>query len=108
MRLATGHLRPDLGRVRVCGHDSWGAEARRHVGYAPDADAFYEEMSGRQFVEALARLSGYPRRQARQRTEEVLELVGMSERADRRLRGYSKGMRQRIKLRRPSSTTRNC
>lgn len=98
MRLATGHLRPDLGRVSVHGHDAWNAQARRHVGYAPDVDSFYEEMSGRQFVEALARLSGFSRRDARQRTEEILELVGMKERADRRLRGYSKGMRQRIKL----------
>lgn len=98
MRLATGHLRPDLGRVRVCGLDPWQAEARRHVGYSPDGDAFYEDMSGRQFLEALARLCGYPARHARRRTEEVLEVVGMKDRANRRLRGYSKGMRQRIKL----------
>jgi ABC-2 type transport system ATP-binding protein len=68
------------------------------VGYCPEVNTFYEEMSGRQFVEAMARLCGYPRAEARWRTEQTLELVGMSDRADRRLRGYSKGMRQRIKL----------
>jgi len=98
MRLATGHLRADLGRVLVCGHDAWSSEAKRHVGYCPDVDAFYEEMSGRQFIEAMGRLSGYSRADAQQRTAEVLDLVGMADRADRRLRGYSKGMRQRIKL----------
>jgi ABC-2 type transport system ATP-binding protein len=98
MRLITGQLRPDLGQVRVCGHDAWSAAARRHVGYCPDVDVFYEEMSGRQFVEAMARLSGYPARAARERTEATLELVGMAGRAERRLKGYSKGMRQRIKL----------
>jgi ABC-2 type transport system ATP-binding protein len=98
MRLATGQLRPDLGAVRVCGHDAWSCDAKRHVGFCPDADSFYEEMSGRQFVEAMARLNGYPRAEARRRTEATLELVGMADRADRRLRGYSKGMRQRIKL----------
>jgi ABC-2 type transport system ATP-binding protein len=98
LRLATGQLRPDLGSVRVRGLDPWSAPARRHVGYCPDTDTFYEEMSGKQFVETRARLCGYPAPEARRRTAEVLELVGMADRAGRRLRGYSKGMRQRIKL----------
>ena len=45
LRLATGQLRPDLGRVRVFGLDAWTAAAKRHVGYCPEIDAFYEEMS---------------------------------------------------------------
>jgi ABC-2 type transport system ATP-binding protein len=98
MRLLTGQLRPDLGRVRVRGHDAWTAAAKRHVGYCPDVDAFYEEMSGRQFVEAMARLCGYPRAEARRRAGAALELVGMDGRDGRRVRGYSKGMRQRVKL----------
>jgi ABC-2 type transport system ATP-binding protein len=98
LRLATGQLRPDLGSVRVRGRDAWSAAAKRHVGNCPDIDSFYEEMSGRQFVLAMARLCGFSRREANKRTEEVLELVGMTGRAERRLRGYSKGMRQRIKL----------
>jgi ABC-2 type transport system ATP-binding protein len=98
MRLITGQLRPDLGRVEVHGRDAWSTAARRHVGYCPEVDAFYEEMSGWQFVEAMARLCGYPRREARQRIETVLARVGMQGRADRCVRGYSKGMRQRIKL----------
>src|SRR5262249_11699001 len=99
MRLAAGQLRPYLGQVRVCGVEAWHAAARRHVGYSPDVDSFYEEMSGRQFVETMARLCGYPRREARRRTAETLELVGMAgPHAERRVRGYSKGMRQRIKV----------
>jgi ABC-2 type transport system ATP-binding protein len=98
LRLAAGQIRPDLGSVTVGGQDAWAAEGKRHVGYCPELDTFYEEMSGRRFVETMARLCGYPRAEARRRTEEVLELVGMAGRADARLRGYSKGMRQRIKL----------
>ncbi len=98
MRLATGRLRPDLGTVCVRGLDSWSAAAKRHIGYCPDTDTFYDEMSGRQFVRTMARLHGYSRREAEQRTEDVLRLVGMEGRADRNIRGYSKGMRQRIKL----------
>jgi ABC-2 type transport system ATP-binding protein len=98
LRLATGQLRPSLGRVEVHGHDAWSAAAKRHVGYCPEVDAFYEDMSGRQFVETLARLCGFSAAIARQQTADALELVGMTGRADRRLRGYSKGMRQRIKM----------
>jgi ABC-2 type transport system ATP-binding protein len=82
----------------VCGVDTWTAEGKSHIGYCPDVDRFYEDMSGRQFVETMARLTGYSGREARRRTEETLELVGMADRSRRRLRGYSKGMRQRIKL----------
>jgi ABC-2 type transport system ATP-binding protein len=98
LRLATGQLRPSLGTVEVCGLDAWGAAAKRFVGYCPDVDAFYETMSGRQFVETMARLCGFPAREARRRAGAALEQVGMAGRAERRLRGYSKGMRQRIKL----------
>jgi ABC-2 type transport system ATP-binding protein len=98
MRLITGQLRPDLGEIEVLGHRAWSTAAKRHVGYCPEVDSFFEEMSGRQFVEAMARLCGYLRREARQRTEAALERVGMAGRAERCVRGYSKGMRQRIKL----------
>jgi ABC-2 type transport system ATP-binding protein len=98
MRLITGQLRPDLGQIEVQGLPAWSAAAKRHVGYCPDGDSFYEEMSGRQFVECLARLCGWTAAESRRRTESVLELVGMTAQAHRVVRGYSKGMRQRIKL----------
>ena len=98
LRLATGQLRPDLGSVHVRGQDAWTVAAKRLVGYCPEVDSFYEEMSGRNFVECMARLCGYAKQEARRRTEAALELVQMEDRADRRLRGYSKGMRQRIKI----------
>jgi ABC-2 type transport system ATP-binding protein len=98
IKLLTGHLRPSLGGVHVYGLRAWQASAKSHIGYCPDSDAFYEEMSGRSFVTALARMRGMGRRQAAGRTEQVLDQVGMADRADRPLASYSKGMRQRIKL----------
>jgi ABC-2 type transport system ATP-binding protein len=98
MRLATGQLRPDLGSVRVLGHDAWHPQAKRHVGYSPEVDRFYEEMSGRQFIRTLARLCGFSRAAAYDRAEQVLTMVGMADQSERRLQGYSKGMRQRIKV----------
>jgi ABC-2 type transport system ATP-binding protein len=98
LRLATGQLRPSLGRVTVRGIDAWDWRAKARVGYCPDNDAFYEDMAGREFVRSMARLCGFDKAEANRRTESVLQRVGMSDRADRKLRGYSKGMRQRVKL----------
>jgi ABC-2 type transport system ATP-binding protein len=98
IKLLAGQLRPSLGEVLVRGLSAWSAAAKAHVGYCPDVDAFFEEMSGRRFVQTMARLHGLSARAAAERTEEVLAEVDMSDRSDRRLRGYSKGMRQRIKL----------
>jgi ABC-2 type transport system ATP-binding protein len=98
IKLLTGQLRPSLGSVKVAGHHAWSAAAKRHVGYCPDSDSFYEEMSGRQFVETMGRLHGMEREEAAERTDAILSRVGMRERAERPLAGYSKGMRQRIKL----------
>jgi ABC-2 type transport system ATP-binding protein len=98
LRLATGQLKPSLGRVTVRGVDAWDWRAKALVGYCPDNDAFYEDMPGREFVRSMARLCGFDRTEANRRTEMVLERTGMADRADRKLGGYSKGMRQRIKL----------
>ncbi len=98
IRLLTGQVRPSLGQVGIRGRNAWSAAAKSHIGYCPDVDAFYEEMSGRRFLRVLARLHGLSRQPAFERTEEVLHEVGMADRAERPLASYSKGMRQRIKL----------
>jgi ABC-2 type transport system ATP-binding protein len=98
IKLLTGQLRPSIGQVRIDGRRAWSASSKRYVGYCPDVDAFYEEMSGRAFVRTMARLHGFGKNVARQRTEDKLAQVGMTDRADRPLASYSKGMRQRIKL----------
>jgi ABC-2 type transport system ATP-binding protein len=98
LRMANGQLKPTLGRVSIRGVDASDWRARRLVGYCPDIDAFYEDLSGRRFVWVMARMCGYSRAEATRRTEAVLDRVGMRDRADRILRGYSKGMRQRVKL----------
>src|SRR5688500_3420040 len=98
MKLASGQLRPSLGEVLVGDNSAWSTRAKRDFGYSPDIDRFYEEMTGREFVETMARLYGYPGREARRRTQRVLEDVGMADRSERRIAGCSHGMRQRIKL----------
>ncbi|MGZ3434293.1 MAG: ATP-binding cassette domain-containing protein, partial [Isosphaeraceae bacterium] len=99
LQLATGQLRPSQGEVRVLGHRPWNnAGLNRLIGLCPERDAFFEWMTGREFLTACGTLAGLGRQGARAAAERVLEQVGMTEHADRSVRGYSKGMRQRTKL----------
>jgi ABC-2 type transport system ATP-binding protein len=98
LKLASGQLRPSLGQTRIGDHPAWSTAAKEHLGYSPDINSFYEEMTGREFVYTMAKLHGYSARRARERTDIALEQVGMSDRAGRRIAGCSHGMRQRIKL----------
>ncbi len=98
MRLASGQVWPDLGHVLVGSEIATSYAGKMHIGYCPDHDRFYEDMSGREFVRVMAGITGYSTRDAKARTARALEIVGMADRADRRISGYSKGMRQRIKL----------
>jgi ABC-2 type transport system ATP-binding protein len=99
LQLATGQLRPSQGNVLVLGQTVWGNPGLNHyLGLCPEQDAFWEWMTGRDFIFTCARLTGFSREESRARTERALEMVRMTDPADRAIRGYSKGMRQRIKL----------
>jgi ABC-2 type transport system ATP-binding protein len=99
LQLATGQLRPSQGSVRVLGQPTWSNPAlMRHIGLCPEQDAFYEWMTGFDFVSTCARLTGMSRRAAAAATEKSLATVGMTQNMHRAIGGYSKGMRQRTKL----------
>ncbi len=99
LQLATGQLRPSQGTVRVLNQEVWNnAALNRHIGLCPEQDAFYEWMTGWDFVNTCARLSGMHGQSAKEATGQSVEAVGMTPYMDRAIRGYSRGMRQRIKL----------
>jgi ABC-2 type transport system ATP-binding protein len=99
LQLATGQLRPSQGAVRVLGQSVWDNPAlNRLIGLCPEQDAFYEWMTGRDFVRTCARLSGMGRGEASDAADRAMDQVGMTENMNRAVRGYSKGMRQRTKL----------
>jgi ABC-2 type transport system ATP-binding protein len=99
LQLATGQLAPSQGRVRVLGRDAWNCPAlNSHIGLCPEQDAFYEWMTGWDFVFTSARLGGLSRPAAHDAAKRTLDAVGMTKHKDRVVRGYSKGMRQRTKL----------
>jgi ABC-2 type transport system ATP-binding protein len=99
LQLATGQLQPSQGTVRVLGQPVWNnAALMRQIGLCPEQDAFWEWMTGFDFVRTCARLTGMSRRAASEAAGRALATVGMTEHQDRAIRGYSKGMRQRTKL----------
>ncbi|MBS1721152.1 MAG: ABC transporter ATP-binding protein [Armatimonadetes bacterium] len=99
MRLVTGQIRPTTGMVTVGGHEPFAnPEVFKIMGYCPEIDNFYETMTGREFVRFIGRLAGMSAPEANRKADEKIELVGMADRCDKKIRGYSKGMRQRIKL----------
>ncbi len=98
LKLAAGLLRPSTGSVRLVGLPPTSVEARRALGYCPDVDRFYEEMTGRAFLAAMLRLDGFGAGVARRRAGELLDEIGLGDAMHRRIGGYSKGMRQRVKL----------
>jgi ABC-2 type transport system ATP-binding protein len=99
MNLATGLVRPSEGRVTVLGRDpGQPQELFREVGYCTQYDSFPRGIRGHDFVRLYLRLHGYDVATARRMADAALERVGLAAAAGRRVAGYSKGMKQRIKL----------
>lgn len=99
MKLMTGQLKPSKGDVRVLGEPIWRNPRIFHrIGFCPEQDAFYDRMTGLEWVSALVRLNGLDDAAARAAAMRVLEQVDLVAAAGKKIGAYSKGMRQRVKL----------
>ena len=99
MKLITGQLRPSKGQVRVLDEPIWGNPALFfRIGFCPEQDAFYDRMTGLEWVTALVRLNGYGEAPAAAAARAALDKVHLLDAADKKIGAYSKGMRQRVKL----------
>ncbi|MEZ0310653.1 MAG: ABC transporter ATP-binding protein [Myxococcota bacterium] len=91
-----GLLQPDGGDIRLFGRPPTQASSRAKLGFLPERAYFSEHLSGREVVIAHGLLAGLSRHDAKTRAQKLLERVGLAAAADRRLKGYSKGMLQRV------------
>jgi ABC-2 type transport system ATP-binding protein len=99
MKVITGQLKPSKGQVRVLGEPIWGNPALYdRIGFCPEQDAFYDRMTGLEWVMALVRLNGMSEDEASAAATRALEAVDLLDAAGRKIGAYSKGMRQRVKL----------
>jgi ABC-2 type transport system ATP-binding protein len=99
MKLMTGQLKPSQGTIRVLGEAIWGnPPIYDRIGFCPEQDAFYDRMTGLEWVTSLVRLNGLSDVDAAAAAKRALERVDLMFAADKKIGAYSKGMRQRVKL----------
>jgi len=93
-----GLTEPTSGRVSVCGFDPTHEplEVKKRVGYLPENPGFYEDLSAQENLLYMARLNRIPEDEARRRTADVLDQVGLSEDGRRLVKEFSRGMKQRL------------
>jgi ABC-2 type transport system ATP-binding protein len=99
MKLITGQLKPSKGEIKVLGEPIWrNPHLYFQIGFCPEQDAFYERMTGLEWVKALVRLNGLSDKEANAAAIRALTAVDLMEAAGKKIGAYSKGMRQRVKM----------
>jgi ABC-2 type transport system ATP-binding protein len=98
MKIVLGLVSPSAGSTRIFGRDSRAVESREEVGFLPENPYFYKFLTGEETLHFYGKICGLSGAKLRERSSELLALVGLDHARDRRLGGYSKGMLQRIGL----------
>ncbi|WP_020618234.1 ABC transporter ATP-binding protein [Paenibacillus daejeonensis] len=97
LQMLAGLLAPTSGSIRFNGLPAQ-ADLRRYIGYLPQQGAYYNWMSGSEFMHYSGQLAGLSKKEAVQRTNDLLDRVGLQEARKRKIGGYSGGMKQRLGL----------
>jgi ABC-2 type transport system ATP-binding protein len=99
MKLVTGQLKPSKGGITVLGEPIWrNPKLYFRIGFCPEQDAFYDRMTGLEWITALSRLNGVTDAEATAMARRALDMVDLADAAGKKIGAYSKGMRQRVKL----------
>jgi ABC-2 type transport system ATP-binding protein len=99
MKLMAGLLRPSRGTLAVYGKNPFEDVAvRRRIGYAPEHEKTWDELTALELVTVMAKLAGVPTNRATTAAKDAIAQMGMTDAMHRRVKGFSKGMRQRTKL----------
>lgn len=100
MRMLVGLLQPSEGRALIAGHDVWTQPlaAKAAFGYVADRSLLYERLTGREFLAFLGQIRGMPLKKTEERVEGLLDLLELTEHADRMSGAYSFGMKRKLSL----------
>lgn len=98
MKCILGIIFPDSGEISILGQPARKTESRRNIGFLPEHPYFYDYLTAGEFLEFTGKLFSLPAKQTRERAKELLELVGLQDRKNLKLKKYSKGMIQRVGL----------
>lgn len=98
MRMICGVLKPTSGKICLDGKtiEELGENYYAHLGYMPQDFGFYPDFTAREFMLYMAAVKGLDKKEAKKRTEELLELVNMHHKADKKIKSFSGGMKQRL------------
>lgn len=98
MRMICGVLKATAGDIRMNGKtmQELGERYYSRLGYMPQDFGFYPDFTGREFMLYMAAVKGLDKKSAKSRTEELLSMVNLQEAADKKIRSYSGGMKQRL------------
>ena len=98
MRMICGVLKPTSGCIRLNGKtiEDLGERYYAQLGYMPQDFGFYPDFTAREFMRYMAAVKGIDRRKVKSRTEELLHMVNLTEAADKKVKSYSGGMKQRL------------
>ncbi len=96
MRMMTGILAPTSGEIKADGIAVQTEEYRSLLGYLPQDFGYYPEFTAKEFVRYIAALKGIDKNTAKRKTDELLELVGLSDVANKKIKTFSGGMKQRV------------
>jgi len=96
IKMLMGLIFPSSGRASIFDASIPSREAKRRIGYLPENPSYYEFLTGREALRFFGALSEIPKADLAARCDELLELVGLTDAADRQIRKYSKGMQQRL------------
>ena len=97
-KILMGLIRPTGGKAQILGAAVDEVNVRQRIGYLPEQPYFYDYLTAREFVEYCGALCDLPKTEASNRTNELLNQVGLTDSADKQLRKFSKGMLQRVGL----------
>ena len=98
VKMLTGLIKPTSGKAQIFGHASGTIEARRRLGYLPELFRYPDWLTGEEVLAFHAKLCELDRMAAKRRIHQLLDEVGIGSRGRDRLKGYSKGMQQRLGL----------
>ena len=99
LKLITGQIKSNIGTVNIKGHKIWNNYSIfSQIGFCPEQDSFYEEMTGWQFLTSLLKLYHLSSGEINEKAKKALEIVELTQDKDRAVRSYSRGMRQRLKV----------
>jgi len=100
LRMIAGLLRPDAGRVWVGGHDTWAdtTTVRRLLGVVPDPLNLFDRLTAKELLAHLGQLRGLSREEVARRSEQLLQVMDLTDSADEQIGGYSHGMRKKTSI----------